>query len=299
MRHLIRHIPSLLLMTLLGVTAGCDSASVPHQDTLVVEAWIDTDAPLPPVRISSTVPTTNASQNAVPAPVGTDLELEVGDLIVSYSRDPADPLRFIPEETDIVPEEGDRFELRLEAPSSSITASGSFPPAITLSEVDVSFPGDPISVVLVDSLVVGLDSLNLSISATTGYIYPVQVSISWEDDGHDGWIEARLQPDASFSSSLIDFFLLPSQVFPETSSSTPTDGTRRWEGVYAVPVSEADSPIPEHSLHVVLTRGDNRFARFMTSRDTPERREPVSNVNGGLGFVGGISVDSTRISVRR
>ena len=263
----------------------------------MVEAWIETDAPLPSIRVTSTRATRDPLTPS-PAPEGTVLNVTVGNQDVAYERDSNDPLRFLPLAAPAV-SAGERFVLQLEAPNRSISASGMLPPPIAARDVHVSYPADPISVVLVDSLIVGLDSLNLAVSATTGYIYPVQVSISWEDEGYDGWIEARLQPDASFSSSLIDFFLLPSQVFPEDGATPTGNGLLEWEGVYAVPVPEADSPFPDHSLRVVLTRGDDRFARFLTSRDAPDRREPVSNVNGGLGFVGGVSMDSVRVDVSR
>jgi len=282
--------------------AGCDSVTPSHRSTLVVEAWFDTSTPLPPIRIS----TTRAVSEALtpdPAPSGTTVEVTMADRTVMYERDPADPLRFLPAVTNgVLAADGDRFDVRIDAPDASVRASGMMPPPITLRDINVSVPDSPISVVLIDSLNVGLDSLNLAVNATTGFIYPVQVSMSWDDNtpdgsGFEGWIETRLQPDNDFSSSLIDFFLLPSQVFPESSARTGEDGSLSWEGVYAIAVPESDSPLPPHSLRVVLTRGDDRFARFMTSRDAPDRREPDSNVNGGLGFVGGISTDSTRVDV--
>jgi hypothetical protein len=295
----LRHIAHFAVLAVTVGLLGCDSTLPSHQETLVVEAWIQTEAPLPEIRISSTRPIRDP---LVPSPALDilDLNVTVGDHKMSYTRDPSNPFSFYPaSETPTHTAAGQNFVLELEAPGASLSASGTLPPPIAARDVQVSFPNDPISVVLVDSLVVGLDSLNLSLIATTGYIYPVQVSISWEDIGYDGWVEARLQPDASFSSSLIDFFLLPSQVFPEDSVSLTENGLLHWEGVYAVPVPDAESAFPDHSLRVVLTRGDDRFARFLTSRDAPDRREPVSNVRGGLGFVGGVSMDSVRVSVSR
>lgn len=290
---------SLLLMLLLLTLASCDTVAPEHRPALVVEAWFDTAAPLPPIRVSST----NRIQDALtptPAPPETRLQLTMGTATIDYNRSREEPLWFLPVPQSVpIALQGDAFELHVEAPGSSARASGFMPPPIHLEHVDISFPEAPISVVLLDSLSSGLDSLNLSVNATTGFIYPVQVSLTWMDDAFDGWVEARLQPDDTFSSTLIDFFLLPSQVFPESSATPLEDGRLQWEGVYAVPVSDEQSPLPSHSLRVILTRGDDRFARFITSRDAPERREPVSNVNGGLGFVGGISTDSTRIDIQR
>lgn len=287
------------ILVLLFVLAGCDTVTPTHRPALVVEAWFDTEAPLPPIRVSSTNDISDALV-PVPAPPGTRIQITMGEQAIDYVQHQEDPLWYLPALNDLSPPaQGEQFELRVDAPGSAARASGIMPPSIRLEDVEISFPADPISVVLIDSLNVGLDSLNLAVNATTGYIYPVQVSLTWMDDDFDGWVEARLQPDDSFSSSLIDFFLLPSQVFPESSATADGNGRLGWEGVYAIPVQDAQSALPEHTLRVVLTRGDDRFARFITSRDAPDRREPVSNVNGGLGFVGGISTDSTRVDVRR
>jgi len=299
MRNRTLHTMLLVTAAVLLVVAGCDSVTPSHRAALVVEAWFDTDSPLPPIRITSTQSVSD-SLNPEPAPRETHLQVTLGEQTIDYIRSQDDPLWFHPlDASTLLPADGDPFEVTVDAPGSSIVASGLMPPGIQLQDAIVSVPAEPISVVLVDSLNFGLDSLNLAVNATTGFIYPVQVSITWMNVGFDGWVEARLQPDDSFSSSLIDFFLLPSQVFPESSAVPTDDGRLRWEGVYAIPVLESDTPLPDHSLRIVLTRGDDRFARFITSRDSPDRREPVSNVNGGLGFVGGVSSDSLRLDVRR
>jgi len=291
-----RHI-LVLILVVIPLTAGCDTASPPAGSTMVVEAWLNTASPLPSIRVSSTRALSDAL-TPEPAQPGTRLEVALEDRTVAYERSPEDPLWFRPIDPENAPAAaGDRFDLRIDAPETSIRASGVMPPEVTLRNVDISAPALPISAVLIDSLSVGLDSLNLAVNASTGYIYPVQVSLTWDDDAFDGWIETRLQPDDAFSSSLIDFFLLPSQVFRESSARVLEDGSLQWEGVYAVPVASPQSPLPVHSLRVFIRRGDDRFARFVTSRDAPNRREPVTNVSGGLGFVGGVSTDSIRIDI--
>ena len=50
-------------------------------------------------------------------------------------------------------------------------------------------------------------------------------------------------------------------------------------------------------MKVSLLRSGPDYARFASSRDAPERREPVSNVRGALGIVAGISVDSLLLNV--
>ncbi len=288
-----------LVLVLISLVAGCDAVSPSYDRSLVVEAWFDTAAPMPPVRISTTRSLTDALIPE-PAPAGTQLKVVIDDRIIAYERNPDAPLWFLPVDSGGVPAtEGALFDVRVEAPETSLRASGVMPPKVTLQDIRVSAPDRPISAVLIDSLNVGLDSLNLAVNATTGYIYPVQVSLTWEDDSFDGWMETRLQPENAFSSSLIDFFLLPSEVFTESSAQNLDNGSLQWEGVYAVPVGSPDSPLPAHSLRVVLRRGDDRFARFITSTEAPDRREPVMNVNGGLGFIGGVSTDSIRVDVLR
>lgn len=287
----------LLALVLISLVAGCDIAPPSYDRSLVVEAWFDTAAPMPPVRITTTRSLTDALIPE-PAPPGTQLKVVMADRIITYERSMDAPLWFLPVDSGGPPANaGALFDVRVDAPETSLRASGMMPPKVTLQDIHVSAPDRPISAVLIDSLNVGLDSLNLAVNATTGYIYPVQVSLTWEDDSFDGWMETRLQPENAFSSSLIDFFLLPSEVFTESSARHLGNGSLQWEGVYAVPVGTPDSPLPAHSLRVVLRRGDDRFARFITSREAPDRREPVTNVNGGLGFIGGVSTDSIRVDV--
>jgi hypothetical protein len=287
-----------LALVLVSLVAGCDAVSPSYDRSLVVEAWFDTAAPMPPVRISTTRSLTDALIPE-PAPPGTQLKVVIDDRVITYERSPDTPLWFLPVDSGGPATAGALFDVRVDAPESSLRASGMMPPKVTLQDIQVSVPDRPISAVLIDSLNVGLDSLNVAVNATTGYIYPVQVSLTWDDDSFDGWMETRLQPENAFSSSLIDFFLLPSEVFIESSAQNLGNGSLQWEGVYAVPVGSPDSPLPAHSLRVVLRRGDDRFARFITSREAPDRREPVMNVYGGLGFIGGVSTDSIRVDVRQ
>jgi hypothetical protein len=62
--------------------------------------------------------------------------------------------------------------------------------------------------------------------------------------------------------------------------------------VYAVPVESGTAPLPRHRLTTSLTRGDTSFASFAQTRTDPDRREPISNVEGGLGVALAVSVDS-------
>ena len=168
MRSKLRHIAFVAAFAASVGLLGCDSTLPSHRESLGVEAWIETNAPLPDIRVSSTRPTRDP---LIPSPAtdAVDLRVTVGEQAVTYARDPDNPLLFRPA-SDIrtQPTSGERFVLELDAPETSLSASGTLPPPIAAQDVHVSIPNEPISVVLVDSLVVGLDSLNLSLIATTG-----------------------------------------------------------------------------------------------------------------------------------
>ena len=140
------------------------------------------------------------------------------------------------------------------------------------------------------------------IDANEGVICPVDVSIDWAKPDHsrssdDFWIETKMNPVQEFPSSLLNFFMLPEQVLPESGIPPDEQGIRHWIGIYAVPVPRSDSSLPRHELKISILRDEQSFPRFAVTRNEPERREPVSNVAGGIGYVGGISLDSRRIIV--
>ena len=97
---------------------------------------------------------------------------------------------------------------------------------------------------------------------------------------------------------MIDFFLLPGQILRERTATRAGSEQRTWTGVYAVPVESKDAALPAHTLRVAVLRSGQDYARFATSRDAPDQREPQSNITGGLGIVAGVSVDSLRIDVQ-
>jgi hypothetical protein len=55
--------------------------------------------------------------------------------------------------------------------------------------------------------------------------------------------------------------------------------------------------LPRHNLTTALVRGDTAFAAFAQTRTDPDRREPISNVDGALGIATAVSVDSLVRSV--
>ena len=296
-RH-VRHIGLLLTTALVIALGGCDTVRPNQDQTLVIETWLETDQPLPPIRLSAPL-NVAAPLQPLPAQGVVRVEVELEGRVHAYLPVLDNPMRYEPVETETIrPGAGEAFEVRVTQDSRTVRAHGILPPVLHLIGATVTIPDHPVPVVLLDSLQLGLDSLALDIPATTGFIYPVQVEVQWQEDDFSGWIEARLLPSATFSSSLLDFFLLPSEVFEEATASSPVAGVRSWQGVYAIPVTTGTSPLPEHDLNIILLRSNDQYARFATSRNSPQRREPVSNVIGGLGIAAGISLDSLRLHIR-
>lgn len=294
----MRFIPICLLGTLL-LFAACDS-TLPDdpEPRLVVEGFIGTDEPLPEIRLSKT-----GSLKKPYSPLGAavndaDVLMQIGSRSVSYAPDPVRPGVFRPVESSTSPARGgDAFVLTIDWNGERATAGGVVPPPIRLLSADVVVPDEPVSAVLLDSLLL---SDSLAVGAHKGYIYPVEVTLSWEeidDPADEFWIRAQLSPYSKFSSTVVDFFLRSEEIFEEAVSSKAAAATRTWTGVYAVGVAAGNDPVPAHDLRISLIRSGRDYARFASSRGTPERREPISNLNGAIGIFTAISVDSTRVRV--
>ena len=287
-----------LLVTVLS--AGCDTYDVASDETIVVEAYFSAGAPLPPVRVQRTVDV-SSSGSAVGRVSGARVVVTVAGETLMYADDPLRAGLYLPpvsaRQRRVQP--GDSFSISVTDGDRTARAGGIVPPALNLEDVRIAVPDVPVAAILVDTL-------NIDLNARQGYIYPVEVSIDWSIPGpeisnSEFWIQTRLDPVNPFSSTLIDFFLLPTQIFREDaarlSSPLGQPPSRTWSGVYAVPVENESDPMPEHLLNIALLRSTPDYARFSTSRNDPARREPASNVNGGVGFVGGISVDSLTVTV--
>lgn len=281
----------LLAGALLLTLTRCDWTTEPaDQQSLVVEAFLETGKSLPPVMLRQPRPLNPPDTLADPAS-GATVTLQLGDSLVSYTEE--EEGRYEPDTNRIVPP-GTPWRLVVRWNGTTARARGVTPPPITLTEVCVDVPEAPSRAVQVDSL--RRDSLD--IPADQGFIYPVGVTVRWEGlppgAGNEVpyWTRAQLRPDASqFPSEIVEFFLQPAEVRREDQFDR-RGGGQQWEGVYAVPVDSSNSPLPPHDLTTALVRGDTAFASFAQTRTDPERREPISNVDGALGVALAVSVDS-------
>jgi hypothetical protein len=290
----------LLAVGLLMVLGRCDLADPVERRSLVVEAFLETGRTLPTITLRQTRPLNDPGGRRANAAQGATVELVLDGQTVPYEESEQHPGQYRPASavgavTARVP-----WRLVVRWQGEVARARGLTPPPIELSRVCVDVPPAPVRAIDIDS--VRRDSLD--IPAEQSFIYPVDVSLEWPTDplaaGEDTthWVRPQLNPDTTESSSrVVNFFLEPADVRREDQFRRRND-QRTWTGVYAVPVEDSASAFPRHTLTVALTRGDTSFAAFARSRDDPERRDPVSNVEGGLGVATAVAIDSLRNTVK-
>ena len=166
--------------------------------------------------------------------------MTVADRQFEYETSTESPGIYRPLNTTFKVPAGAFYSIDVTSSDASAFASGFTPSTIHIDSIRVSIPSTPVSAVLLDTLSLGLDSLSISLNAIEGYIYPVEVSIFWKPDPSSStesdWLESRLEPVSDFSSTIVDFFLLPTQVFPESRALQTGNDQLTWSGVYAVPV---------------------------------------------------------------
>jgi hypothetical protein len=285
---------ALLAVGLVLGLARCDWSSTPvEEEALVVEAFLETGRPLPPILLRRTRPLQSGTDSLAARASGAQVTVELDGALYPYEEAPNTPGRYRPTNEAVVPP-GVPWRLTVRWEGDTARARGETPAPINIGEVCVDVPAAPARAVQVDSL--RRDSLD--IPADLGYIYPMDVTVQWAGE-HAGspadtntWVRAQLRPDATpFPSEVVEFFLQPAEVRREEAYPR-RDGAHRWQGVYAVPVDSAGSPLPPHTVTTALVRGDTAFATFAQTRTDPDRREPISNVEGGLGIATAVSVDS-------
>ncbi len=279
--------------------AGCDTVAPVDEAQVVVEGFINTGQPLQPVRVHRTLSPRQPYDAAQAAVSDAAVEMRLGDELVRYTPDPGQSGRYLPEGNSAgIAAAGDVFSFSAVWRDAVVQANGFVPPEIAVLAVSLEIPEEPVSAVLLDSLAL---SDTLATGAYTGYIYPIEATIEWAapEAGlfqEEFWVRAQLQPFTTFSSPIVDLFLRSDEVFREQTQEIRAD-RKTWTGVYAVSVPEEGDPLPEHGLRVSLVRSGPDYARFAASRDDPDRREPISGVQGGIGIFAAVSVDSVHVQV--
>ena len=274
-------------------SSGCDLTNFPEAESVVVEAFVEAERPLPPVFVRRVQALGDTTQGGLST---ATVRLSVGGNAVPYASVSGQPGRYepVPEARPDAPlAAGTRFQLTVTHDGGVARGSGRTPAPIALDSIVTTVPDAPVEAVRLDSL--RRDSLD--IPATTNFIYPIDVEAYWTAPPADtAWVRTALRPENQpFTPRLVDFFIQPEAVFREASAAE--GAVRRWRGVYAIPVAEAADPLPRHRLVVWIARGDAEYASFMAQRDDPDRREPPSNVEGGLGIVSGVAMDSVEVEV--
>ncbi|MFQ5568384.1 MAG: hypothetical protein ACE5G0_01840 [Rhodothermales bacterium] len=291
--------------------ARCDTVAPQEDALLVVEAFVDAEKPLPAIRLWQTRPLDQPYPfDEGTAIAGAEMAVMVDAQRMTYQPVDGRPGFYEPAQQGAQPVPS-RALLAFEAEWSDqrATATSVVPPALVLDDVAVHVPDEPVDGIILDSLFfdpVKLDSLqldSLKTGAEQGLVYLVEVTLRWTVDfpevGADSayWIRTQLKPLLPSRPTFDDFFFRPEQIRRERSTDRDDRGRRTWTGVYAVPVETRETPLPAHALRVSIVRCNQDYARFVSSRDNPERREPVSNVQGAIGIFVGLSVDSVRVQV--
>lgn len=292
---------SVLLAGLLLLVSRCDSIVPDTEALLVVEGYLDAGKPLPLISLRKAQ---SLSQSANEASTSTIIDAEFRLILdrhtITYRPSVIAPGKYEPVDAILsaVPARS-RFRVEIDWQDRHATTEDIIPPPIKIDSVRLSVPDAPVTAILIDTL--RLDTPQ--VGARKGFIYPIEVTVWWTNDfeetGIDStyWIEARLRPDLAFSSKVLDVFLLSEAVQAERTIPRDTRFRRSWTGVYAVPVADSLATAPPHSVSVQLLRGSQAYARFASSRNVPERREPISNIDGAIGILAGISLDTLTVEV--
>ena len=283
---------ALILVGLL-ILVQCDIVEVAEEERLVVEAFLPVGEPVETVTLRRTQSIGTADSLQAPVDDAT-VTLRVNGEAVPFAPTDA-PGQYAPERT-VELAAGDAYTFEAEWRGETARAEGTAPPPISVDDTQFSMP-DNAPVEAVDVREPRRDSLD--IPAEEGYIYPLDVTLAWDnaDAPDEHWIHTQLQTSGRDEAGVVvDLFLQPEEVFPENEAAGDLDRST-WTGVYAVPVDTSDSPLPEHQLRVALIRGGDEYASFASTRDDPDRREPQSNINGALGIVAAVAVDTLRMDV--
>ena len=299
--HRARDVRSFDVAALLlfgSLLMGCDAVSPQSAPVLVVEAFAETDGELPPITLRQTLRMDAVYADAAAAAEGAVVRVILPTGSVRYRPVQGRAGLYEPEVSHIL-EAGIPFTLEADWNGTHAVAAGRIPPRIRIFDVKTVAASEPVEAVLLDSL--QLDSLQTG--ARSRYVYPIEVTVRWERSDHDvradslNWIRAQLKPFIDVVPGVVELIFRSEQIVREDRVALEGE-LRTWTGVYLVPVAREDDPLPAHSLKVALLRSDDDYARFASSRTAPDRREPVTNVEGGIGIVAGVSVDSLSFRIQ-
>lgn len=281
-------------LLLAGLLAACDTAAPPYAPRLVVEGVVEASEASPVVTLRRTLPSGAALSDDTADGALATLVVDGVPLVLAGLGD-------------------GRYRALLPAPLSpgqrlSFSASWGGAPEVsatteavepfTLDSVRVEHPAAPVRAALLDAL--GFDpDLVADVVRREGYVYPVTVTAHWHAPAlpvaaAPTWIRLNLAPDAP---AAVRFFFPPEAVVREAEPGDAA-GRRTLRVTYAIEAADATAPIARHRLRVAAVRGGEAYARFIESRSTPGRREPVTNVAGGRGLFAAVSTDSMRLTVQ-
>lgn len=274
--------------------AACDSGGPVADEQLVIEAFIEAAPSTPRVVVRrSGIPNDQYSPDEALVD-GATVRMRTADGQHLFSSETKGTYS-----ADAGLRERTPFTIEVEQDGRQARASGIIPPRIVLEAIDVKVPEVPVEAVLLEGF--NLDSLGVTLDE--GFIYPIEVTMRWRRPPDYSpadsvyWMQTRLAPVVPFTATVLDFFLLAEEVFSEQTAWQPQAQHYTWTGVYAILVDTRTTPLPIHEVDVGLVRSTEAYARFARTRTDRDRREPISNVAGGLGIVAGIALDSTRITV--
>lgn len=264
-----------------ALLAACDGFT-PAREAVVLEAFVETGQPLPPLRVTQT-------GAAAPVPVeDAEAVLTVGASRVAFAPVPGEPGAYRATRSRPVAA-GEVFVLEVDALGRRLHAASAAPARIRLVTVRAEPASEPVRALLADGP---------GGAPRPGFVYRVDVTLTWEAPPapDTAWVRVRLRPPPELVAPVVDPLLRTDDTRPERTLPEE-DGRRVWRGVYAVPVAGPESAFPAHPLEASVLRSGSDYARFALSRNEPGAREPVGNVRGGLGIVAGVSVDRRTVAV--
>lgn len=285
---------------------GCEAVHPEDTSLLVVESYVASGQPLPPVKLRRTAPLESRYHlDQSTAATGARMEFKLQDSLIPYAMQGSGVYAPLEPVTAFT---GAELDLRVYWGDHVIMANSRVPPPVSLDSVSIEVSDTPIPGLILDSVFVDpllVDSLGLralGANAREGLVYLVEATLYWTDntegDGDDWWMRTQLLPRLGQSPRLSNFFLSPEALQRERSVPYVNAEQRSWSGAYAVQVSSSSNQLPVHGLRISIIRGTSAYAQFVSGSSNPGETEPPSNVTGALGIFTGIAIDTLTIEVQ-